>query len=315
MRGRRNRGFTLVELLVVIAIIGILIALLLPAVQAAREAARRMQCTNNLKQIGLGLHNYHDINKSLPGYRTYAKSSSVRTPWAWGTILLPFMEQQPLYDLLDISHTTFVQARNGTAGADVLASLAKVLPGYRCPSSDAPETITIDDVEYGICSYAASRGYGQAGYDSDKGANNGGVSVKTHPFANITDGLSNTIAMGEISARYGGWETSDGRGVGFWSGHAGTNWWDYQSTLSRCGVRPMNDIHHWGFVSIHPGGGNFVFCDGSVQFISETISCDDAGVGIAWYANAISNIQANAADMGVWQLLNMRNDGQPVSLE
>ena len=315
MTRQRKRAFTLVELLVVIAIIGILIALLLPAVQAAREAARRMQCTNNLKQIGLGLHNYHDINKSLPGYRTYSQYSWSGTGWGWGVVLLPFMEQQPLYDLLDISHNTFAQAQNGTAGADVQEALATVLSGYRCPSSDAPETMDISDVEYGVCSYAASRGYGQAGYDDDKGANNGGVSVSWHPFSNINDGLSNTIAMGEVSARYGGWETSDGRGVGFWSGHAGTNWWDYQSTLSRCGNLPMNDINHWGFISIHPGGGNFVFCDGSVQFIAETISCDDAGVGIAWYANAISDIQANAADMGVWQLLNMRNDGQPVSLE
>ena len=101
----RYKAFTLVELLVVIAIIGILIALLLPAVQAAREAARRMSCTNNLKQLGLGLHMYHDVHKTLPigwlGFDSSGKPHFEGDPgWAWSARILPFIEQQSLYDNL-----------------------------------------------------------------------------------------------------------------------------------------------------------------------------------------------------------------------
>ncbi len=105
MRERRRLGFTLIELLVVIAIIAILIALLLPAVQQAREAARRTQCRNNLKQIGLALHNYHDVfNTFPPGYVAKIannKTSSERSMFAWGALILPYIEQGNLYQVLD----------------------------------------------------------------------------------------------------------------------------------------------------------------------------------------------------------------------
>lgn len=306
-----RRAFTLVELLVVIAIIGILVALLLPAVQMAREAARRMSCSNNLKQIGIALHNYHDTHKSFPGYR------SPFGQWSWQTTILPFVEETALYDKLDVTNNKFSQAVDGTAGTDVKDAIGIVIEGYRCPSTDAPEVYERDGVKYGVSSYAASRGYAQADYDSRKAPNNGGLPVKAQTMASITDGLSNTILAGEISARYGGWDTDVGRGIGSWAGNCSKNWWDYQSTLSRCGAHPLNYIYHWGFVSIHPGGGNFVYCDGSVQFISETISFDNAGVANGWYADGSGKItqglQDNASKLGTYQRLIIASDGQPVS--
>ena len=117
----RKRGFTLVELLVVIAIIGILIALLLPAVQAAREAARRTQCTNNLKQFGLGMHNYHDTYKTFP----YGHDNTGRRV-TWFPLILPFIEQQALHDEFDWVANSWFGAQAPACNRDV--------PGARCPS-------------------------------------------------------------------------------------------------------------------------------------------------------------------------------------
>ncbi len=126
-------GFTLVELLVVIAIIGILIALLLPAVQAAREAARRSQCTNNLKQLGLALHNYHDANTKLPpGWlQKYVGTALSSTGWGWGSFVLPFVEQQSLFDIIQPGQGSLWAA---TAEVAKLAAMQQELKAYRCPS-------------------------------------------------------------------------------------------------------------------------------------------------------------------------------------
>ncbi len=131
----RSRAFTLVELLVVIAIIGVLVGLLLPAVQAAREAARRMQCSNNMKQIGLAMHNYHDTFRSLPPGSRYRRGG---TRWVtnWRASILAFLEQAPLFNSLNFETGCFAGATNSatfSGGNEILSGL--VLPVYRCPSN------------------------------------------------------------------------------------------------------------------------------------------------------------------------------------
>jgi len=304
-----RRGFTLVELLVVIAIIGVLIALLLPAVQQAREAARKIQCRNNLKQAVLAMHNYHDTFSEMPAYRRD------NTFWGWAAQLLPFMEQDNLSETVGVNANTFPQAVNGTAGTAATESLSTAISSLRCPSTTAPETFEHDSIDYGVISYAASRGYGQAGWDADKAANTGAVNKEGLEFSSVTDGLSNTFAIGETSARADNWDAGP-RGWAFWAGTPGNGYLERQNTLSRCVSFPMNATAHWGFTSAHTEGAYFAFCDGSVQFISEHIEFDKNGVANGWYGgdSVHADIYSSAAGMGVYQLFGIRDDGQTVQL-
>ncbi|MFG0334226.1 MAG: DUF1559 domain-containing protein [Maioricimonas sp. JB049] len=149
---QRRRGFTLIELLVVIAIIAILIALLLPAVQQAREAARRTQCKNNLKQIGLAMHNYHDVYSTLPpGYinqldgpiATQSDYSSAidaeRSAWGWGAFILPFIDQAPTYNQLGVGDIRLKHALQAGGPLDRLAILQTPISAFRCPSDTGPQ--------------------------------------------------------------------------------------------------------------------------------------------------------------------------------
>ena len=141
MKRKTNRGFTLIELLVVIAIIAVLIALLLPAVQQAREAARRTQCKNCLKQIGLAFHNYHDVFNNLPpGYMTrnglaFNISSSEPGVWSWGASILPYIDQAPAYNALSVGNTFLEQS---AAGAATRAVLSTPIAAFRCASDTGP---------------------------------------------------------------------------------------------------------------------------------------------------------------------------------
>lgn len=279
---RRNqlfvRGFTLVELLVVIAIIGILIALLLPAVQAAREAARRTQCTNNLKQMGLASHSYHDQHKTLPSGTLQDDDD-----YGWGTLILPFMEQQALYDAIDpknkASRGETFMCRPGLEGT--------ILEVYSCPTS------TVEDLSTGRGNPSIA-GCGKSDYKGNTGSDDNGTLVKISDavgknygsgisFKDIEDGLSNTFLVGESSYYL---SISDdpvlaaGEGVlgnndtdfPIWAGARGSD----EMTLAK--TNPPSVLNSRAdddcFYSEHQGGAYFGFADGSVHFISENISLD-----------------------------------------
>ncbi len=216
---RLKLGFTLVELLVVIAIIGILVGLLLPAVQAAREAARRMQCGNNLKQLGLALHNYESAHQKLPpgwifsqglsypgGTGSTGTGTNGQGSWGWPAFILPFIEQKNLYDSLAVGQDMRV-ALDDTVR---LATMQLKQATFRCPSDTAPD---IND-QRRLAGFAgtnrniATSNYvgwnsGSWGWIDGDTANGGSVRRgvmqpnKSTKFGEITDGLSNTIAIGE----------------------------------------------------------------------------------------------------------------------
>jgi prepilin-type N-terminal cleavage/methylation domain-containing protein len=190
--GSRPRAFTLVELLVVIAIIGILIALLLPAVQAAREAARRSQCTNNLKQMGLALHNYHDVFLTFP--QAILRSGSNTNPWhsySVHTAILSFLEQRPLYDKTkSVSLNFSLTSQDGLVTPTVCRTR---VDAYICPSAPPYSSTT----EVGNCSYPVSTGPNITwGLTSDR--QNGAFRLdQPTSMRDFTDGTSNTIMVGE----------------------------------------------------------------------------------------------------------------------
>jgi prepilin-type N-terminal cleavage/methylation domain-containing protein len=184
-----RRGFTLVELLVVIAIIGILIALLLPAVQAAREAARRSQCTNNLKQMGLALHNYHDIFKTFPRWAQRPVDPANNSHWNGYSVhvrILPFMEQRPLYDAIKTASQNFCLSGHSINSTHQSARV----DAYICPS--APP---YGDVNWkSSCNYPLNAGPNIGWGSADNGVFRVDVEVG---MRDITDGTSNTIMVGE----------------------------------------------------------------------------------------------------------------------
>ncbi|MHC2066653.1 DUF1559 family PulG-like putative transporter [Bremerella sp. T1] len=190
-RSTSLRGFTLVELLVVIAIIGVLIALLLPAVQMAREAARRMSCTNNQKQLGLALHNYHDTYLTFPRYNQAALASDASSSYACGphVKLLPYIEQSAVYEQIKTATLNFY--RNVTSSESVVQN--NRISGFVCPS----DSVFPDSNREGNCNYPLSAGSNLA-WDVAESRQNGAFSFRNEvKFADITDGTTNTILVGE----------------------------------------------------------------------------------------------------------------------
>lgn len=256
-----KRGFTLVELLVVIAIIGILIALLLPAVQSARESARRTRCSNNLKQIALAVHNYNDTLKKFP----YASLWRTKFYSAF-TATLPFLEGQNVFDQYDGKLSAFHPA-NGI--------ISQEIPTFICPTMVRNREVYPERQEVGaISSYAVSVGNTDAWYGPRNGAFRFDTDPETMRLSNILDGTSNTFLLGELDygLRNYYWSgTEEPRwgvtqwGIGYPGYSIATTKGVYNSDLL---VQGFDEF--MTFRSDHPLGCNFAMADGSVRFVSET---------------------------------------------
>lgn len=282
LTGGRPRGFTLVELLVVIAIIGILLALLLPAVQAAREAARRSHCKNNLKQIGLGLHNHHDVHRRLPAGWVSVDPSG-RPGWAWGALLLEFVDQPSSSNVKWAAGRRFATATPvpiGTpAGAIDIGDTSnrklreRPISLFLCPTDPSEEVFmlrsgpTSDLFQLARANYAGV--FGAEDIRAKPSAGDGMFYQNSATrFADVRDGLSNTLMVGERASRQrDSWE-----GSATWVGAVPGAYRDMGRVVGRAGRVPNHVLADFAdFGSWHPFGAHFVMADGSVRMINDTI--------------------------------------------
>ena len=295
-RRHSRPGFTLIELLVVIAIIAILIGLLLPAVQKIREAANRMKCTNNLKQLGLGLHNYHDVNGALP------RAGELRNELSWHVYVLPYIEQDNLYQRFNRGPGAFNGAPNNTGPLKNELGLNRI-PIYLCPSSpvtkmllNAPHNVNTPEIMsgnqvpftthyYGIMGPKGTNPVSGQAYLWDNVGSHGGfgkqgmferdttTGVEAEPgvnFAGATDGLSNTLLVGEMSrldnvvgTRYRSWV----RGCDTAPVCAGCR--NVVNAINTPSIATFNDM---AMSSHHSQGANFCFGDGSVRMLRQSMA-------------------------------------------
>lgn len=292
---QRRRGWTLIELLTAGTCLAVLLALVLPAVNAARSDARSSSCKNYLKMFGLALHNYHDVYGTFPpGWVAGHPLPNSGPRFGWMTSILPFEEEMRLYDLIDTNKP--LPAAQGI--------FLRSIPFYRCPADPTPSTNALRG-GYGTSNYSGNYGTlttfdngeplthwlsprraqfwpGQAQPQRrPNGMFGWNSSVK---FRDIIDGSSNTFLVGERSAK---------SGAGIWPG-VGDNT-QFNDALTDCS--PGNDINKrfTAFSSYHEGGAHFLFCDGAVRFLSENINSGDPG-----------------GKPGIYQALSTRNGGEVV---
>jgi prepilin-type N-terminal cleavage/methylation domain-containing protein/prepilin-type processing-associated H-X9-DG protein len=249
-------GFTLIELLVAIAIIGVLMALLMPAVQAARESARRMNCRNQLRQLGLALHNYHDSRLCFPpGSYIMGPSFPIQSGWGWGAMILPGVEQNALYDQINFSR--------GTAVGGNLALIGMPIPLWRCPSEVSGDQIHVVPLDHPPFDLAAGNFCGSAGVLS---------AMSRTRMADIIDGASQTLLVGERLVQPGLNGTQPHTSA--WCGEvAFADGYEYRSVpyIRTDRRHPINESETSTlcFGSRHPGGANFVMADGSCHFLND----------------------------------------------
>ncbi len=283
-------AFTLIELLVVIAIIAILIALLLPAVQQAREAARRTQCKNNMKQLGLAFHNYHDVHSRFPPYCVaggVGVAQDVNRNWGYQAMLFPYIDQAPLYNRLGVGQSNLVpNAANTTsydyttaAAGSIESLLTTRIPGFMCPSANGAEVNEYQN-KLGTMMYAMNNQ--MAPQPVTSGQTRGAMAMSV---SDVTDGTSNTMLMAEKALMTApflsiGSQWIMGRVCGsrisivaayspmntpfLGSLNAGALCYSETSQGSTQASRAI-------VASPHTGGAHFLMCDGAVRFVSENI--------------------------------------------
>jgi prepilin-type N-terminal cleavage/methylation domain-containing protein/prepilin-type processing-associated H-X9-DG protein len=305
---RRRTGFTLIELLVVIAIIAILIGLLLPAVQKVREAAARAKCTNNLKQLGLGLLNYHDAIGSFPAAKKDNSANPGTLPvtpvTSWTPYVLPYIEQDAVARLYNFTVNFDNAANDDTANNDPTKPNRQRIPTFICPSTPNLDRTT-NTHHRGVLEYMSpnqlTRDSGGANSFTNYPATFGMPFPKSDPFfvgvlghdkgdgnksgyrrvSDVTDGTSSTILLAEeagLTDKYvmGAFDGTTTWGTGAWANPA------TEITVGGCvpgagtapGPMPMNCMNKDELYSFHKGGVNVVFCDGSVHFIRETMKLE-----------------------------------------
>jgi len=337
-----EKGFTLIELLVVIAIIAVLIALLLPAVQSAREAARRSQCKNNLKQIGLALHNYHGIHNQFPPAMVPAVIGTAGAGWGWGTFILPQIDQAGLFNSLQANEVRLSDVLTTNAAYATHRQLVTtVLPAFRCPSDVAPKIVDATNAKSNVAvsSYPAVSGtsllyasttsfLGTGGFSQGWGAIWPGSSVD---ISMIADGTSNQFLVGERDWRCrsavwvgGGTRTlSDvvrDNTIQTNIGSAGTplNYSNFHGRAADHTDAQSQEGCNKGFSSTHTGGAHFLMADGAVRFVSDSIqwSCADnaCNIGASGSGNNSRSYSGKkpGAGIGIYQRLSHRRDGFPV---
>jgi prepilin-type N-terminal cleavage/methylation domain-containing protein/prepilin-type processing-associated H-X9-DG protein len=298
---KARRAFTLIELLVVIAIIAILIALLVPAVQKVRESAARLQCTNNLKQLGLGLHNYHGTYKKFPHNVRPATAGGIRSSWAVN--ILPFIEQDTLYRLYDFN-------QNWGSPTNVANVTSRPVPIYTCPSAPNPTRLDGNpDTGWNppivaVRDYAGIYGVDPRLVSADLATTTGpGIASKISEvrLTDITDGTSNTIHLVESAGRpdiyragklVASASASTGVNGGGWARAASDlpnlvgSSYDGIAPVGPCGMNCTNGEDHGGtyphpvygtdgtghIYAFHSGGANTLFGDGSVRFLNQSIN-------------------------------------------
>jgi prepilin-type N-terminal cleavage/methylation domain-containing protein len=306
---RRRAGFTLIELLVVIAIIAVLIALLLPAVQQAREAARRTQCKNNIKQLGLALHNYHDTFNTLP----IGAHAAWGHMWTWG--VLPQLEQTALYNVMPqpINDSGAAPDTNTDARSKSIQQVSKTaVSTFFCPSQPGGQkdsTVINGLGGRAISNYLGNAGgdatndnLGAGGMDRSNGMFNAIQMNTTTPVGRVfalrdaIDGVSSTLLLGEAYHELDGQRCDDCDRMSFFSDSLdGSNGSDFSECMGST-FYPLNTYlgkaqAEISFGSFHVGGAHFAMSDGSVRFVSDNI------------------------DNTLWRAMGSRNGGEAISTE
>lgn len=333
----QSRGFTLIELLVVIAIIAVLISLLLPAVQQAREAARRSQCRNNLKQLGLALHNYHESNQVFPmglSDTVWGNAEVTGDGWAWGVAILPYLDQAPLFNMFNFNTNPYA-----TTGNQALIGTSQQV--FKCPSDQRPDVTDNNKgsaaTGKGTAAVAVSSYQGSAGPFDGAPCVQSGIAVAADvrntglfrvntslSFRHITDGSSNVFAVGEVAwipsgtdatgdncgsdrqfiyghVTTGGGPKCDNNGMNNNGFHLHARWTRHKLNGPYLGTAYLERSFH----STHVGGAHFLMGDGAVRFVSENIDHSNT--------NFVASPSNLGGPYGTYQRLSAINDGQVIS--